>query len=325
MTGMGTNFSYPFYSVASARYSEKKGHRIINSRLNSVSGIQALRDKTIDFAVTDAFISERELAGFDGELISVPICLGAVALAFNIPGIKKLNLTAQLLSDIFFGKISYWDDEAIRRMNPGISLPHLKIVAVHRADGSGSTYILSDYLARVNSEWDKRMGKDRLLSWKSGVAVSGNFILCETIRTTPGSIGYTSLEYASMTGLPMASIQNRAGNFVEPGRESIRSAVRNVIYPDDMRLMLTDTAEPEAYPLCSFSWFLVYKNQAYAKQTRERFEIIREFLHYMTDPEQQKLAEKMTYLSLPPELIAVAKRQIDSMDWRGDGQGGGKW
>lgn len=310
----GASFPFPFYNTLFSQYENASGNLIINNGYSSGSGIRSLLDKLIDFAGSDAILSEEEFAQFDSEVLTIPICLGAIVLAYNIPDSPCLKLNSSLISDIFLQKITHWNDPAIQKVNPDLNLPNLPITIIRRSDGSGTNFVFSDYLCKTSSEWEEKMGRGRSLSWHSGIAVSGNILAATTIERTPGSMGYIGQEHATVLDLPIAAIQNRSGEYVLPTKESILAAAE-MDYPDDMRVMLTDSPNKNAYPLSCYSWFYVYKNQAYAERNIEKYNTLKDFLYYTISPEQQKMAGSMSYVPLPDNVIEKARNQIESLKW----------
>lgn len=314
LSGMGASFPYPFYNTLFSQYKNASGNLIINNGYSSGWGIRALLDQSVDFAGCDAILLQEELAQFDSEVLSIPVCLGAIVLAYNVSEIPQLKLNSSLISDIFLQKITNWNDPEIKKINPELNLPDLPILIIRRSDGSGTNYVFSDYLCKTNPEWEEKMGRGRSLSWHSGIAVSGNILAATTIERTRGSIGYVGQEQATVLNLPYASIQNRAGKYILPTQESILAAT-SIDYPDDMRVMITDSPNENAYPLSCYSWFYVYKNQAYENRSLEKYNTLKDFLYYSISPEQQKIAGSMSYVPLPEEVVEKAKKQIESLKW----------
>jgi len=311
---MGSSFPVPFYNALFAQYQKVSGNTIIDNGSDSESGIRSLRDQTINFLETKVILSEQDKAGFKSEILSIPICLSAIVLAYNIPGVYDLKLNSSLITDIYLQNITYWNDPAIKAVNPDIDLPSLKITVIHRSDESGSSSIFSDYLCKTDAQWKEKMGRGKSLNWHSSIGINGSISASATIRQREGSIGYIVTEYASMFDLPTASIRNASGNYVKAGRESIRIAAETG-YPE-----ITNSLAEEAYPLSCFSWFLVYKNQAETHRSEKKYKILKDFLLFAVSPEQQKLSETMSYIPLPDAVLEKAKKQIELMEWRKNGE-----
>lgn len=311
---MGASSAYPFFNILFTHYEEQTGNDIRSDGYNNESGLRSLQDKTIDFVISDVFLSDEELQRFSGEVLHVPVCLGAIVLAFNIPGVSELNLSGSVIAGIFLNKITYWDDVRIEAINSGVALPHLKIKPIGRLDGSGANYIFSDYLSRESSAWNESMGRGKTISWTSVITVDGNTMASELVRTVSGAIGYISLEHATILDLKTAAVQNNFGNFIEPAKESILAAA-NRYYPDDTRVLIANSDREEAYPLSCISWILAYKNQAYAGRKIQKYEALRDLLYFSIDSRQQRIASGMSYVALPEKILDKSQGLIESMIW----------
>jgi len=314
LSGMIATFPRPLYNILFSNYSKSTGRNVIANAYNSEASIRALQDKTVDFAGTDALPSDEEYSQFDSEILTIPACLGAIAITYNIPGISNLNLSGPVLADIYLQNIKYWDDPAIQSINSEINLPHKAITTIHRADGSGASYVFSDYLCKVSSKWKEEMGKGKSLNWKNGVAVRGCLMVAGSVAEIEGSIGYTSWEHTVLLNISIANICNSKGNYIQISKESILAAADRD-YPDDLRVMITNSSNEKAYPISCFSWILVYKNQAYANRKVPKYEATKSLLNYIIDPENQKMAAKMQYVPLPQNVIDKAQKLVDSMEW----------
>ena len=312
---MGATFPQPFYNVISSNYIKKTGIKIDYNGTNSGNHIRAFHDKVIDFAAASAFLSDEKIKEFDSEVVQIPSTLGAIVLSFNIPNIKELNLTGAVIADIYLSNIVCWNDPLIAELNPEVDLPNLPIIPLYRSDESDITGTLSYYLSKSNPAWEKEMGVGKSFGSKRGITVKGNLAVATTIQEVEGAIGYTGLEHASLLDLPVAAIRNRSGNFIKPNRYSIQQAAI-VDFPNDMRIFLVDSDQKDAYPICGFSWMIVYKNQAYNNRSSQKCEHIKSFLYYVLSPEAQGIASKLSYSPLPPEVVCRAKKLVDSIEWK---------
>ena len=314
LAAMGATFPQPFYNVVSANYIKHTGVEIHYNGTNSGNYLRAFRDRVIDFASVSAFLPAERVGEFGSEIVQIPSTLGAIVLAFNIPNVTELNLTGAVIADIYLANIVCWNDSSIAALNPGVDLPDLLITPVFRSDESDVTATLSYFLGRTHAAWAAEMGVGKLFVPKRGIAIKGNPAIASVIGEVAGSIGYTGLEHASLLDLPVAAIQNRSGGFIKPNRYSIRQAAK-IELPDDMLVSLVDSEQKGAYPICSFSWLVVYKNQAYNGRSLQRCEEIKLFFNYVLSPEAQGLASKLSYSPLPPEIVVKARRLINSIEW----------
>ncbi len=315
IAGAGATFPLPYYNIIFKNYTDKTGSKVTYGGIGSGGGIRSLMDRTVDFGASDAFLSDEELKSAPAEIVHIPTCMGAVVLAYNLPGVKDLKLTGAVISDIYLGKITKWNDLAIKTLNPDLTLPDKTITPVYRSDGSGTTFVFSDYLAKVSTEWAEKMGTSKSLKWSVGIAAKGNPGVAGIIQQTEGSIGYVGSEYGFALSIPVAKLQNASGNFIEPNTTSI-SAAANVALPADMRTMVTNSPEPEAYPISCFTWILVYKNQAYNDRTEDNSKALTTLLEYVLSPEAQAVAANVHYSPLPEVALKNAKTLVASIGFQ---------
>lgn len=316
ITAAGATFPLPFYNLAFKTYQQKTGATITYGGIGSGGGIRSLKDKIVDFGGSDAFLSDKEMQEMPAQVIHIPTCMGAVVMAYNLPDIKDLKLSGEIVADIYLGKITRWNDKRIQYLNQGITLPDQAINPVYRSDGSGTTYVFSDYLTKISKEWETNIGTGKSLKWPTGLAAKGNPGVAGTINQTPGAIGYVGSEYAFALNMPMAQMQNSAGNFITPTTESI-SAAANGEMPADTRTMITNPSAPEAYPISCFTWIILYQEQAYADRTLEQAKGTIELLKWMLSPEAQALTVKVHYSPLPQAAVANAQQLIKSVTYNG--------
>lgn len=306
ISGAGATFPLPYYNVVFKNYTQATGTKVTYGGIGSGGGIRSLKDQTVDFGASDAYLSDKELQAMNGEVLHVPTCMGAVVLAYNLPEVAQLNLTGNLVSNIFRGKITRWNDARIQAVNPGVNLPNEAITPVFRSDGSGTTYVFSDYLSKVDPEWAGEMGTEKALKWPMGIASKGNPGVSNTVKQTKGAIGYVGSEYALSLGIATALLQNQAGNFMEATTQTI-SAAANMELPADMRTMVTNSPDPDAYPISCFTWIIVYKNQRYANRSQAQSDALVNLLNYILDADAQALADKIHYAPLPATALQKAK------------------
>ncbi len=313
--GAGATFPYPFYSKIFDVYNQEKGIKVNYQSIGSGGGIKQLQNKTVDFGASDAPMSDEELGKSPSMIVHVPSCLGAVIITYNLPGDPALKFTPEVLAGIFLGKITKWNDPAIIGINSGVKLPDLPISVIHRSDGSGTTYIFSDYLSKVNGDWNTKPGKGKSLDWPVGLGAKGNEGVSGLVKQTPGSIGYVELVYALQNKMPAASLKNKSGNFIGATLQST-SAAAAIDLPSDMRISLTNTDAADGYPICSFTYLLVYKNQSYSKRTEASAKATIDLINYVIH-EGQKYAEHLGYAPLPDPAVKKAEDILKSVTYNG--------
>lgn len=318
LSGAGATFPLPYYNIIFKNFGEKTNNEVTYGGIGSGGGIRSLKDKTVDFGASDAFLSEEEGKEMGAEVVHIPTCMGAVVLAYNLPDdVKGLKLNGDIISGIFMGKITKWNDPKIKSLNADLTLPDKAITPVYRSDGSGTTYVFSDYLTKASPEWEQEMGTGKALKWPVGIAAKGNPGVSGVIQQTEGSIGYIGSEYSFTLNIPVAVLQNSAGNFIEPTTESI-SAAANVDLPADMRTMITNSADPQAYPISCFTWIIVYKEQAYVDRTIEQAKALSGLLDYVLSTDAQSIASQVNYSPLPAAALQNAKVLLKSITYKGE-------
>ena len=269
LIGAGATFPYPLYSKMFDVYNKEYGVKVNYQAIGSGGGIRQLINKTVDFGGSDAIMSDKELAEASAPVLHIPTCAGAVVVTYNLSGNPQLRFTPDVIADIFLGKINKWNDHRISAINPGMKLPDMNITVVHRSDGSGTTFIFSDYLSKVSGEWKEKVGAGTSLNWPAGLGGKGNPGVAGLVQQTPGSIGYVELIYALQNKMPYGTVKNKKGKFVTATIAST-SLAADTNLPDDMKVSLTDTDAPEGYPISGFTWILVYKEQNYAEKVRRK-------------------------------------------------------
>ncbi len=317
LSAAGATFPQPFYNLAFKKYNEAGGPLINYGGIGSGGGIKSLRDQIVDFAATDAYLSDSELAEMPGEVVHIPTCIGAVVLAYNLPGVTDLKLTPEILEGIFLGNIKIWNDPKILAVNPGVIVPDMEITVVYRSDGSGTTYIFSDYMSKVSPAWNTQLGTGKALNWPAGIGAKGNPGVAGTISQSKGSIGYIGYEYAYAQKIPMAKVMNSAGFFIEPTLESFTAAAADEI-PADTRVMLTNSSNPSAYPITSFTWIILYRDLAYANHTREAAGATVNTVKWLTGEEAQAIATSVHYAALPQNASLQVATLLKTVTYQGE-------
>jgi phosphate transport system substrate-binding protein len=313
--GAGATFPYPFYSKIFDAYYQEYGVKINYQAIGSGGGIQQLLSKTVDFGGTDAFMSDEDLENVAGEILHVPTCLGAVVITYNLPNSPKLNFSPEVIADIFLGKLTKWNDPQLQEVNPAVKLPNLNIVVVHRSDGSGTTFIFSDYLSKINSEWQESVGRGKSLNWPAGLGAKGNPGVAGLVQQLPGAVGYVELIYALQNDMPVGLVQNASGKYIEPSIGTVGAAA-NVELPQDTRVSITNTEAEEGYPISGFTWLILYKEQNYGGRDRARARALVELLRWLVHDGQQ-FAEPLHYAPLPLKAIERAEEILSSATFDG--------
>jgi len=316
LSAAGATFPQPFYNLAFKKYNEEGGPVINYGGIGSGGGIKSLRDRVVDFGATDAYLSDNELSEMPGEVVHIPTCIGAVVIAYNLPGVTSLKLTPELLEGIFLGKITKWNDKKITGVNPDIALPDMNITVVYRSDGSGTTYIFSDYMSKVSQTWNEQLGTGKALNWPSGIGAKGNPGVAGTISQSAGTIGYIGFEYAFAQKILMAQVMNKAGNFIEPTLGSFTAAA-SVEMPADTRVMITNSDNPEAYPITSFTWIIMYREQAYGDRSHATAEATVNAVRWLTQGNAQAIATSVHYAPLPQKASEQAALILKDITYEG--------
>lgn len=316
LTAAGATFPLPFYNLVFNNYSTSTGVQVTYGGIGSGGGIRSLTDKVVDFGATDAYLDDKSLAEMPAEVVHIPTCLGAVVIAYNLPGVDELKLSNDLLSKIFMGEITNWNDAAIVANNPDVKLPDLKIMFIHRSDGSGTTHIFSDYMSKISTVWAEKVGTGKSLNWPVGMGAKGNPGVVGTISQTAGAIGYVGSEFAFAQKIQMAKIQNSTGEYVLPTIASVSAAAKGNI-PEDTRIMLTNSPDPESYPISGFTWIILYKEQSYNGRTFEQASENVKLLEWLVSTEAQNEAANVNYAPLTTDAANKAKAILRTITFDG--------
>src|SRR6266498_2014637 len=304
IVGGGATFPYPIYSKWFSEYNKLHPDVEINYQSQgSGFGIQQITKRTVFFGATVGPMTQDQLLAAPGKILHFPTVLGGDVPVYNIPGVsQELKFTGPLLADIFLGKVTKWNDQAITKLNPGVNLPGSDIIVVHRSDGSGTTYIWVDYLSKVSPEWKKRVGVATSVNWPVGIGGKGNEGVAGLVKQTPGSIGYVELIYALQNKIDYGSVQTMAGEFVRPttGSVSAAAAAAATQTPPDFRVSITNAPGKGVYPISSFTWLLFYENPKDKKRARIMVDFMNWALH-----DGQKYCADLGYAPLPEEVVAM--------------------
>jgi phosphate transport system substrate-binding protein len=317
LTGAGATFPNPIYTKWFDAYNKKTGVQVNYQSIGSGGGIRQFTEGTVDFGATDGPMNDEQIAAVKGNVLHVPTVMGAVVLTYNLPevGSTKLRLDGPTVAGIFQGTITKWNDKALAKLNPGAKLPDSDIIVVHRSDGSGTSYIFTDFLSKSSMDWKDKVGKATSVNWPVGLGGKGNEGVTQQVKQTEGSIGYVELIYALSNELPYATVKNPAGEFVEASLASVTAAAASAKFDKntDFRVSITNAPGEDAYPISSFTWLLVHTEQPDAAKAKA----IRDFLKWMISPDAQQMATELKYAPLPKEVVALIDGRLPSLKSNG--------
>ncbi len=312
LNGAGATFPNPIYQKWFTEYSSAHpGVQINYQSLGSGAGIRQVTAGTVDFGASDGPMSDEQLAQVQGKILHIPTVLGAVVPCYNIPGVKQeLKFTPELLAGIFLGKVTNWNDPAIARINPGVKFPNLAIVVVHRSDGSGTSFIFTDYLSKVSPEWNSTVGKNTSVKWPVGLGGKGNEGVAGQVRQMDGAIGYVELIYAVQNNISYGVVKNKSGNFVKASLESTTAAAAAAAanMPADFRVSITNAEGKDAYPIASFTWLLIPQQSKDAAKGK----VLHDFLVWMLKDGEREAAA-LSYAPLPKQVIQKLQSTINAI------------
>lgn len=315
LNGAGATFPYVIYSKWFDLYHGKTGIEFNYQSIGSGGGIKQVTEGTVDFGASDGPMSDQQLADVKAkqgsDVLHIPTVLGAVVLTYNLPEAgTDLKLTGEIIAGIFLGDVEKWNDPAIAALNPGKNLPAKAILVAHRSDGSGTSFIFTDYLSKVSDTWSKKVGKGTSVNWPVGLGGKGNEGVTGVVKQTAGSIGYVELAYAVKNGLSYASVKNRAGVFISPSLESVTAAAAGSSkgIAEDLRVSITNADGKASYPLSSFTWLLVYKQMKDANKAKA----MREFLAWALK-DGQAYCKDLYYAPLPKEIVAMCQKKLQQI------------
>jgi len=309
INGAGATFPYPIYSKWFDEYAKvDPSVRFNYQSIGSGGGQKQILAQTVDFGASDGPMSDDNLAKAPGKLLHIPTVAGADVVAYNLTGNPTLKFDADTIAGIFLGQIKKWNDPKIAALNPGVTLPDQEIVVVHRSDGSGTTFIFTDYLSKINPEWKTKVGTNTSVNWPTGIGGKGNEGVAGQIKQTPGAVGYVELIYAVQNKMPYAEIKNATGEFVKPSLESITAALATANIPNDFRFSITNAPGKDAYPISGATWLLVYEQQ---KDPAKGKKLVA-FLKWAAK-DGEKMARDLQYAPLPENLQQRVLKRIDEI------------
>jgi phosphate transport system substrate-binding protein len=317
LTGAGATFPNPIYSKWFDAYNKKTGVQVNYQSIGSGGGIKQYTEGTVDFGASDGPMSADQMNAVQGKVYHIPTVMGAVVLTYNLPslGAKSLNFDGPTIADIFLGKITKWNDRRIAATNPGVALPNLDLIVVHRSDGSGTSYIFTDYLSKVSPEWKEKVGFATAVNWPAGLGGKGNEGVTQQVKQTEGGIGYVELIYAVANNLPHAMVKNVAGKFVDPSLASVTAAAASAKFEPntDFRVSITNAPGEASYPISSFTWLLVQPDMKDAAKAKA----LKNFLEWMVTDEAQQMAVGLQYAPLPKPVVALIQARIKTLKANG--------
>jgi phosphate transport system substrate-binding protein len=305
LSGAGATFPFPLISQWQKDYESKTGTKINYNPIGSGGGIAAITARTVDFGASDAPLTTDQFTACKG-CVQIPWVLSSTSIIYNLPGVpNNLKLTGPIITGMYLGKITKWNDPAIKRINPKVNLPDTKVTPVFRSDGSGTTYNFTDYLSSVSPEWKSKVGNSTTVTFPAGIGGRGSSGLAGVVKNTSGAVGYVDIAYALTNRIQFASVQNRAGKFVTPGLRAIAAAgslVKTVPASNEMHIVNPPKTNPLAYPICTFSYVILPTNSAKAAE-------LRKFVFYALT-QGQKLGPKLLFVPIPKPVLVAAEKTL---------------
>lgn len=309
INGAGATFPYPIYSKWFDEYAKvDPSVRFNYQSIGSGGGQKQIIAQTVDFGASDGPMSDENLNRAPGKLLHIPTVAGAVVMTYNLPGNPAVKLDGETITGIYLGTIKKWNDPKITALNSGVSLPDQEIVVVHRSDGSGTTFIFTDYLSKVSADWKSKVGNNTSVNWPTGLGGKGNEGVSGQVKQTPGAIGYVELIYAKQNKMPSAEVKNNEGTFVRPTVESVTAAMATAQIPDDFRFSITNAAGKDSYPIAGATWLLVYEQQKDAAKGAKLVEFLR-----WSMAKGEEMAMQLDYAPLPQELRERVLKRINEI------------
>lgn len=309
LTGAGASFPAPLYQRWFSEYNKiNPGIQVTYQSVGSGAGVEQFTQQTIDFGASDVAMTDEEMAKVEKGVVLLPMTAGSIVIAYNLPGVEELKLPRQAYVDIFSGKITKWNDPAIAEANPGVNLPDEEITVVYRSDGSGTTGVFTKHLSAISEEWKNSVGEGKTVEWPTGIGAKGNEGVTAQILQTEGSLGYIEYGYAKQQDIPTASLENQAGNFVEPTSETAANALAAVELPENLRAFITDPAGDNSYPIVTYTWILAYKDFDDAK-----LPAFKEVITWALE-DGQGISDELGYIPLPENVVTKVKEALNTIE-----------
>ncbi|HEY5744155.1 MAG TPA: phosphate ABC transporter substrate-binding protein PstS [Terrimicrobiaceae bacterium] len=310
LSGAGATFPAPLYQRWAVEYNKLHPKVQVNYQsVGSGAGVKQFTQGTVDFGASDAAMSDEEIAKVKQGAVMIPATAGSIVIAYNLPEVKELKLSRDAYAGIFLGKVTKWNDPAIAKENPGVTLPDMPINVAFRSDGSGTTFVFTKHLAAISKDFADEVGTDKSVTWPVGAGGKGNEGVTALIKQSPGTVGYVEYGYAVNNGLSMASLQNKSGKFVKPTDESGAATLAHVEFPENLRIWPEDPTGAEDYPIATFTWLLLYKKYS----DSAKLQALKDFVTYgVTDG--QKFSSELGYIPLPPAVAEKSKAALASVE-----------
>ena len=309
LTGAGASFPAPLYQRWFSEYNKQNPNvKVTYQSVGSGAGVEQFTQGTVDFGASDVAMKDEEIAAVERGVALLPMTAGSIVLAYNLPGIDNLKLSRQVYLDILLGNIKKWNDPAIAKINPDVELPDLPITVVHRSDGSGTTGVFTQHLSAISPEWEEKVGSGKTVEWPTGVGAKGNEGVTAQITQTEGSIGYVEYGYAKLQDIPVATLENQAGNYIVPSSESASEALAAAELPDNLRAFVSDPEGENSYPIVTYTWLLAYENYDDA----DKLQALKEVVNWSLE-EGQTYAEELGYIPLPENVVEKVKAELDTI------------
>jgi phosphate transport system substrate-binding protein len=318
ISGAGATFPQPVYDEWASRFKDKTGTTVNYNAIGSGGGIAQFTANTVDFGATDSAMKDEEVKAVKkGTPVHVPTVFGAITISYNLPGVSKgLKLDGATAANIFLGKITKWNDAAIKSLNPSVNLPGKGITVVHRSDESGTTKLFTTFLSDYSPEWSSKVGADKTVKWPTGTGAKGNAGVAGAVKQTDGAVGYVELAYALQNNFTTADVKNKAGKFVEPTLASTSAAGDGVKVPSDLRFSAIDAPGTNAYPIASATFILVYQDMCKAGKNTNTAQRVANWLNYALGA-GQSVAKDLQYAPLPPSILSKAQAKVDGLQCNG--------
>ncbi|MDY6781069.1 MAG: phosphate ABC transporter substrate-binding protein PstS [Cyanobacteriota bacterium] len=310
LTGAGASFPAPLYQRWFADYNKVNPDvQVAYQSVGSGAGVEQFTQETVDFGASDVAMKDEEIAAVDKGVVLLPMTAGSIVLAYNLPGVDNLKLSRDVYTDILLGNITTWNDPAIAAINEGVELPDTEISVIYRSDGSGTTGVFTKHLSAISPEFEETVGEGKTVEWPTGQGEKGNEGITAAIQQTEGAVGYIEYGYAKQQGISVASLENQAGNYIEPSEESAAATLAAVELPENLRAFIADPEGDESYPIVTYSWIMAYQNY----EDPEKAEALKEVLTWALE-EGQAIAPELGYIPLPEPVVERVKTALETIE-----------